>query len=77
MKRDVLNDAVALVENSKERHALRHRRDAALAVRRRGRGARRKRHVLLLGTLAARSKRKRQQQRNRGLSHADSGIQGS
>jgi len=54
MKRDVLDDPVALVEDAEHGHALRHRGDAALAVSRRGglpRGG--CRCILLFGALAA------------------------
>ena len=78
VQRDILDDAVTLVENAKHRHALRHWRHPSLAVSRRGGLARgRKGRVLLLGALAAGDKRKRDQQRNCGLSHAYSGIEGS
>jgi hypothetical protein len=78
MKRDRLDDPVALVEDSEHRDALRHRRNAALAVRSRpdlpgGRGG----SILLLGTLPARSERERKKQRCSGSMHCYSGIQGS
>jgi hypothetical protein len=77
MKRDRLDDAVALVEDAEDRDALRHRRDAALAVRgRRGlpgdRGG-----SMLLGTLAAGREYERKKQRCSGSMHCYSGIQGS
>jgi hypothetical protein len=78
VKCDILDDAVTLVENAKDGNPLGHRRNSALPGRSRGRlTRRRKRNVLLLGTLAAPGKRKRNQQRNCDVSHAYSGIQGS
>ena len=78
MESDVLNDPVALVEDPEDRDALRHRRDPALAVRRRGRLlAPRKRGILLLGTLAARGERECGEQDCSEVAHAYSGIQGS
>jgi hypothetical protein len=54
MQRNRLNDAIALVEQAQNRDALRHRRDAALAVRRRGGLARRRqRRILAFLALAA------------------------
>jgi hypothetical protein len=78
VQRDVLNDAVALVEDAEHRHALSHRRDSALP--RRGRrtlppGGHRR--ILLLSAAAAGDKRKRKQQRWCDTPHAYSGIQGS
>jgi hypothetical protein len=77
MKRDVLDDTVALVENAEHRHTLWHRSDSAVI----GGGAplpgAGKRHILLLIALAARDEREREQQRCGGLLHAYSGIQGS
>lgn len=78
VKSDILDDAVTLVENAKDRNPLGHRCNSALPARGRGRlTRRRKRNVLLLGTLAAPGKRKHDQQRNCDVSHAYSGIQGS
>jgi hypothetical protein len=78
VKSNVLNDAITLVENANYSNALGHRRNSALPVRSRGRLTRRRqRDVLLFGTLAAPGKRKHDQQRNCGVSHAYSGIQGS
>jgi hypothetical protein len=78
MKRDVLDDPVALVEDAEHRDALRHRRDAALpcGVRRAPAGDGR-RGVLLLRGLAARGERQRKEQRCSDYPHAYSGIQGS
>jgi hypothetical protein len=76
VKRDRLDDAVALVEDAEHGHALRHRGHAALA--RRGRGdlsAARRRRILL--ALAARCERKHDQQRSSNPAHDYSGIQGS
>jgi len=77
MKRDVLDDPVALVEDSKDGDALRHGRYSAFAVGGRCdlRGLR-KRRVLLLA-LAARSERERGKQCCGDPRHAYSGIQGS
>jgi hypothetical protein len=78
VKRDILDDSVALVKNSEHRDALRHRRDPAFAV-----GGRadlpsgRERRILPLGTAAARGQRQRNQQRCGSALHAYSGIQGS
>jgi hypothetical protein len=78
MKRDVLDNAVAFVEDSEHRHAQRHGRDSALAI-----GGRsdlpgtRCRRILLLSAFAARSERERGEQGCRGGLHAYSGIQGS
>jgi hypothetical protein len=78
VKRDILDDAVTLVEDSEHRDALRHRCYAALRGCRTGTPARdRRRSVLLLRALAARGERQRNQQRGRDLLHAYSGIQGS
>ena len=78
MQRHRLDDPVALVEDAKHRDPLRHGRDAALAIRRRGGLARRRQwSVLLLPALAARGERKRSQQECRPPAHAYSGIQGS
>jgi hypothetical protein len=78
MKRDVLFDAVALVEYAEHRHALRHRRYAALS---RGRGrhvfAARHGRVLLLRAAFAGREREHEQQRCGEACHAYSGIQGS
>jgi hypothetical protein len=78
VERDVLDDAVALVEDAEHGDPLRHRRDARLTVRRRGRVPRRgERRALLLGALAARRQCERNQQRCSKPTHAYSGIQGS
>jgi hypothetical protein len=78
VKRDILNDPVALVEDAKNCNTLRHRGDPALSARggHRLRGPAR-RHVLLLGALAAGGKGERDQDWSYGASHAYSGIQGS
>jgi hypothetical protein len=78
MQRDILDDAVALVEDAEHRHPLRHRRHTALAVR--GRGdllSRRQRLVLRFPALPARGERERGKQWCSGSAHAYSGIQGS
>jgi hypothetical protein len=78
VKRDVLDDAVALVEDSQHGDALRHRRHSALTVGcRRDLLAGRKRRVRRLAALAARSERESQQQRCDAAFHAYSGIHGS
>jgi hypothetical protein len=78
VQRDVLDDAVARVEDAKHGRALRHRRNPALSVGRRGDlPRRRQRSIGLRLAFAARGKRKRDQQRGRKLPHAYSGIQGS
>jgi hypothetical protein len=78
VKRDVLLDTVALVEDSKDSDTLRHRRDPALSgsadglttVHRRG-------GVLLLTTAAACRKRERNDDGRGRPGHAYSGIHGS
>jgi hypothetical protein len=78
VQRDVLNDAVALVEDAEHRGPLRHWRHAALAIRRRCDLARPRQWRILLGAaLAAGGKRYRDQQGCGGCPHAYSGIQGS
>jgi hypothetical protein len=76
MERDILDDSVALVEDSEHRDTLRHRRDAALARRGRrdlaGRGGR-----ILLRAASTGGQRKREQQRSSEPRHAYSGIHGS
>ena len=78
VKRDRLDDTVALVEHPEDRDALRHRRDSALAI---GGGSgllgRRQRRVFAFLALAARGERERGQQRCSERAHAYSGIQGS
>jgi hypothetical protein len=78
MKRDVLDNAVSLVEDSEHRHPLRHWSDTALAGRGRGGPSRARRlAVLLLGAFTARCQRQRDQERCGKWTHAYSGIQGS
>jgi hypothetical protein len=78
MKRDILDDPVALVEDAEHRNPLGHGRHAPLSVHGRARLMRRwQRYVLLLRALAAPGERKRDQKRNCRVSHAYSGIQGS
>ena len=78
MESDILDDPVALVEDSEHRDALRHRCDPSLSRAGRpdfpGSGSR---GVLLLRTLAARGERERDQQQSSGSAHDYSGIQGS
>jgi hypothetical protein len=77
-KRDVLDDAVALVENSENRDALSHGRDTALPCGRRRRFDRAElARALLPAATTARRQRERDHQCCRKLSHAYSGIQGS
>jgi hypothetical protein len=77
VEHDVLDDAVALVEDAEHRDALRHRRHALLAAgAARGRGGRGR--ILLLAAAVAGGKRERdQEQRGELAIHAYSGIQGS
>jgi hypothetical protein len=78
MKRDVLLDPVALVQDAEDGDALRHRSDSALS-RGRGRNIPRRSHsrVLLLGAAVASGERERHQQRDGKAPHAYSGIHGS
>jgi hypothetical protein len=78
MQRDILNDAVALVEDAEHGHALCHWSDAALTMSSRGglpRGGCRR--IPLLGGPAACCERQDNQQRCGVALHAYSGIQGS
>jgi hypothetical protein len=77
VKRDRLDDAVALVEDAEHRHPLGHRGHPALAGRGRGDRLRRRQRILLLGALAARRQRERDQHGCGRKAHAYSGIQGS
>jgi hypothetical protein len=78
VQRNLLHDAVALVEDSKDRNALRHWRDTTLSRGGRGHGlAGWTGRILLLGAASARSQRKRNQQRCGGRPHAYPGIHGS
>jgi hypothetical protein len=78
MQSDILDDAVALVEDAENRDPLRHRSYAALAVGGRGHLLRRgQRCVLLLRSLPARREGKRGKQWSGGLVHVYSGIHGS
>jgi hypothetical protein len=77
MERDVLDDAVALVEDPEHRDALRHRSHPALPGRGRWRLFCRARGVLLFAALAARNERERNQERCGNLVHAYSGVHGS
>ena len=77
MERDVLDDAVALVEDAQHRDALRHRGHRAAVGRLAGLPGSWKRRVLSFIALAARGERERGQQQCGGLLHAYSGIQGS
>jgi hypothetical protein len=76
MERDILHDAVALVEDAENGDALRHRRHANLRAARPGRLPDRSRAVLRLLPTAAGRERQHNQQCSRSL-HYYSGIQGS
>ena len=78
MQGDVLDDAVALVENAEDRDALRHRSHTALPVR----SLRRLRtfggdRILLLRAFAAGCERKTGEDEWNGCPHFYSGIHGS
>jgi hypothetical protein len=78
MKGDILDDAVALVEDAEHSRALGHRRHAALAVRSRRDATRAWQwRILFRLPLAARGERKGGEQGCSGWLHAYSGIQGS
>ena len=78
MEHDVLDDAVALVEDAEHRDALRHRRDALLAAGGAALGRGWRGRILLLAAAVAGRKRERdQEQRGELAIHAYSGIQGS
>jgi hypothetical protein len=78
MQSDVLDDAVALVEDSEHRDALRHRRHPGLADAGRCRGVGDgHRAILRLIAPAARGDAQHKQQRNGEPGHAYSGIHGS
>jgi hypothetical protein len=77
VERDILDDAVALVEDPQHRDPLRHRRHPALAACGRSDLPRRWQRHILLALLPTCSKRERDQQRCRDGPHAYSGIQGS
>jgi hypothetical protein len=80
MEHDVLDDSVALVEDSEDRDALRHRRDSALpGGGRRDLLAGRRRILLLRAAPTPRQGDQRQpdQQRCERPHHAYSGIHGS
>ena len=78
MQRDILHDAVALVEDADDRDALRHRGNSALPC---GSGGNFlgpwSRCILLLGPAPARRHSERHQQGCGSSSHAYSGIHGS
>jgi hypothetical protein len=75
----VLDDAVALVEDPEDGHALRHRRHAALSRGRHQRftAGRRERILLLLFAAPACGEPQRNEQRCSEPVHAYSGIHGS
>jgi hypothetical protein len=78
VERDVLGDAVALVENAEHCDALCHRRDAGLLrCRRRSAIGHRLLALLLLLPAAASRERQCKQDRSSSRSHVYSGIQGS
>jgi hypothetical protein len=79
MKRDVLDDPVALVEQSENRDSLAHRRHARLIDARRCSriGNHRPRRILLVAAAAGRHGERGQDDRCGSQAHAYSGIQGS
>jgi hypothetical protein len=79
VKRDILHQSVALVEDAQHRDPLGHGRHSGLigAGRHRGVGDHRTRVILLLGLAAARGERQRDRQRGRAPDHGYSGIHGS
>ena len=78
VKRDILNNAVAFVENAENRAALRHRSNASLAIGGCGSLASASQGSILFGSsLAARGERERGEQGCSDLLHFYSGIQGS
>ena len=78
VKRDILDDAVALVENAEHRSALGHWSDAALAIRGRGNLAPAPQgSILTRPALAARGEREGGEQGCSDVLHVYSGIQGS
>jgi hypothetical protein len=74
VERDVLDDPVALVEDSENRHPLRHWGDAGLAAGRSSPGS--CRLVLLFAAAAAGGQSEREHQRCNKPAHAYSGIHG-
>jgi len=79
MKRDALDDAIALVEDPENRDPLAHRRHAGLIDARRsgGVGNDRPRRILFVVAAPAGCERKDNQHRCGKSGHAYSGIQGS
>jgi hypothetical protein len=80
MERDILDDAVALVEDAEDRDALAHRSDARLinAWRNGGVGNHRLRRILLVTAPPTGGNSERHRENRCGLpAHAYSGIQGS
>jgi hypothetical protein len=79
MKRDVLDDAVALVEDAEDRRALGHWGDPALSVcgRRHLRATLSRRVLRRLTALPARGKRQAGEREREFVAHAYSGIHGS
>jgi hypothetical protein len=79
MKRDVLDNAVALIEDAEHGNPLRHRRDAGLIAARRDRGVGDGclRVVLLRAPVACADGEGQQDGRCGESAHAYSGIQGS
>jgi hypothetical protein len=75
MKGNVPDDAIALVEDGEDAHALRHRRNARTTW---GCGGLARRGLSLpLGSAVARGNRESQEQQgDRTIEHAYSGIQG-
>ena len=78
MKRHILDDAIAFIENFQNCGSLGHGRHSAFAMSGRSHlTAAWKRRVLARSALAARGERERGKQRCGGARHAYSGIQGS
>ncbi len=78
VKRDILDDAVALVENAEHGGPLSHWSDAAFAIGRRGNLAPASYgSILSRSALAARGERERGEQGYSDVLHVYSGIQGS
>lgn len=77
MKRDILDDAIAFVENAEDSDALHHRSYPTFPIRRRADLSAGQRRIGLRAAFVARGKRDGDQQRCGSSSHYYSGIQGS